>query len=109
MSYLNALSRIFVIEDLPAWSPAMRSRTVLRTSPKRYFVDPSIAAVLLNASPGSLLHDFNTGMLFESVAIGDLRVYAQASGGKVSHYRDRNDLEADAVVHLSDGRWGPSR
>ena len=106
-SYLNALNRIFVTEDLPAWSPAMRSKTVLRTAPKRHFVDPSIAAVLLNASPKSLLSDFNTfGLLFESMAIRDLRVYAQANDGKVFHYRDRNDLEADAVIHLADGRWG---
>jgi len=106
-SYLNALSRIFVTEDLPAWSPAMRSKTVLRTAPKRHFVDPSIAATLLNASPKSLLNDFSTfGLLFESTAIRDLRVYAQANDGKVFHYRDRNDLEADAVIHLSDGRWG---
>jgi len=105
-SYLNALSRIFVTEDLPAWSPAMRSKTVLRTSPKRYFADPSIAAVLLNASPRSVLHDFNTfGLLFESLCIRDLRVYAEANDGKVFHYRDRNGLEADAVIHLNDGRW----
>jgi predicted AAA+ superfamily ATPase len=106
-SYLNALRRIFVTEDLPAWSPAMRSKTVLRTSPKRYFIDPSIAATLLNASPKSLLHDFNTfGLLFESLCIRDLRVYAQANNGKVFHYRDRSGLEADAIVHLADGRWG---
>lgn len=106
-SYLNALSRIFVTEDLPAWSPAMRSSTVLRTAPKRHFVDPSIAAALLNAPPKSLLTDFNTfGLLFESMAIRDMRVYAQANDGKVFHYRDRNDLEADAVIHLADGRWG---
>jgi len=106
-SYLNALSRIFVTEDIPAWSPAMRSKTVLQTSPKRHFVDPSIAVALLNASPKSLLNDFNTfGLLFESMAIRDLRVYAQANDGKVFHYRDRNGLEADAVVQLADGRWG---
>jgi len=106
-SYLNALNRIFVTEDLPAWSPAMRSKTVLQTSPKRHFVDPSIAATLLNASPKSLLNDFNTfGLLFESMAVRDLRVYAQANDGKVFHYRDRNGLEADAVIQLADGRWG---
>jgi len=106
-SYLNALRRIFVIEDLPAWGPAMRSKTVLRTSPKRHFTDPSIASVFLNASPRGLLNDFNTfGLLFESLCIRDLRVYAQASNGKVFHYRDRSDLEADAIVHLQDGRWG---
>lgn len=106
-SYLKALRRIFVIEDLPAWSPSMRSKTVLRTSPKRYFTDPSIAAVRLNASPKGLLSDFNTfGLLFESLCVRDLRVYAQVHNGKVFHYRDKCGLEADAVVHLSDGRWG---
>ncbi|MCL1978796.1 MAG: DUF4143 domain-containing protein [Methanomassiliicoccaceae archaeon] len=106
-SYLSALSRIFVTEDLPAWSPAMRSKTVLRTAPKRHFVDPSIAAALLDASPKSLLNDFKTfSLLFESMAIRDMRVYAQANDGKVFHYRDKNDLEADAVIHLADGRWG---
>ena len=106
-SYLNALRRIFVIEDLPAWSPALRSKTVVRTSPKRHFVDPSIAAAVLRASPDSLLRDFNTfGLLFESLCIRDLRVYAQANDGDVFHYLDKNGLEADAIIHLKDGRWG---
>ncbi|MCL2460326.1 MAG: DUF4143 domain-containing protein [Euryarchaeota archaeon] len=106
-SYLNALRRIFVVEDLPAWSPAMRSKTTIRTSPKRHFVDPSIATAALRATPDSLLQDFNTfGLLFESLCVRDLRVYAQAIDGEVFHYRDRNGLEADAVVHLKDGRWG---
>ena len=106
-SYLNALRRIFVVEDLPAWSPAMRSRTTIRTSPKRHFVDPSIATAALRATPDSLLRDFNTfGLLFESLCVRDLRVYAQAIDGDVFHYRDRSGLEADAVVHLKDGRWG---
>ena len=106
-SYLKALRRIFVIEDLPAWSPSMRSKTVLRSSPKRYFTDPSIAAVLLNASARGLMSDFNTfGLLFESLCIRDLRVYSQSHNGKVFHYRDRSGLEADAVVQLQDGRWG---
>ena len=106
-SYLNALRRIFVVEDLPAWSPAMRSKTTIRTSPKRHFSDPSIATALLRATSDTLLHDFNTfGLLFESLCIRDLRVYAQANDGEVFHFRDKNGLEADAVIHLKDGRWG---
>ncbi|MDR1246846.1 MAG: DUF4143 domain-containing protein [Clostridiales Family XIII bacterium] len=106
-SYLNALRRIFVVEDLPAWNPAMRSRTTLRTSPKRHFVDPSIAAAVLRAAPDGLLQDFNTfGLLFESLCIRDLRVYAQVIDGEVFYYRDKSGLEADAVVQLKDGRWG---
>jgi predicted AAA+ superfamily ATPase len=106
-SYLNALRRIYVVEDLPAWNPAMRSKTALRTSPKRHFTDPSIAAAVLRATPNGLLNDFNTfGLLFESLCIRDLRVYAQAIDGEVFHYRDKSGLEADAIVHLKDGRWG---
>jgi predicted AAA+ superfamily ATPase len=106
-SYLNALRRIFVVEDLPAWSPAMRSKTTIRTSPKRHFIDPSIAAAVLRVDPEGLLQDFNTfGLLFESLCVRDLRVYAHAIDGEVFHYRDKNGLEADAVVHLKDGRWG---
>jgi len=106
-SYLNALRRIFVVEDLPAWNPSMRSKTALRTSPKRHFTDPSIATAILRASPDNLLDDFNTfGLLFESLCVRDLRVYANAIDGEVFHYRDKNGLEADAVVHLRDGRWG---
>jgi predicted AAA+ superfamily ATPase len=106
-SYINALRRIFVIEDLPAWNPAMRSKTVLRVAPKRHFVDPSIAAAVLRANSKSLLQDFNTfGLLFESLCIRDLRVYAQSIDGEVFHYRDKSGLEADAIVHLKDGRWG---
>lgn len=106
-SYLNALRRIFVVEDLPAWSPAMRSKTTIRTSPKRHFIDPSIATAVLRATPDILLDDFNTfGLLFESLCIRDLRVYAQTLDGEVFHYRDKNGLEADAIIHLKDGRWG---
>ena len=106
-AYINALRRIFVIEDLPAWNPAMRSKTALRNSPKRHFVDPSIAAAVLRANSESLLSDFNTfGLLFESLCIRDLRVYAQSIDGEVFHYRDKSGLEADAIVHLKDGRWG---
>ena len=106
-SYMNALRQIFVIEDLPAWNPNMRSKAAMRTSPKRHFVDPSIAAALLRVSPESLMKDFNTfGLLFESLCIRDLRVYAQANDGEVYHYRDKDDLEIDAVISLYDGRWG---
>ena len=105
-SYINVLKRIFVVEDLPAWNPAMRSKTTLRTSPKRHLVDPSIATAVLRATPQSILEDFNTfGFLFESLCIRDLRVYSQRLDGEVFHYRDKSTLEADAVIHLHDGRW----
>ena len=105
-TYLNALRRIYVIEDLPAWNPALRSKTAQRSSPKRHFVDPSIATAVLRASKDSLLHDFNTfGLLFESLCIRDLRVYSQLIDGEIFHYRDKNNLEADAIVSLKDGRW----
>jgi predicted AAA+ superfamily ATPase len=107
VSYINALRRIYVVEDLPAWNPSMRSKTALRTSPKRHFVDPSIASAVLRATTDSLLRDFNTfGFLFESLCIRDLRIYSQVLDGEVFHYRDKNGLEADAIVHLKDGRWG---
>ena len=106
-SYINALRRIYVIEDLPAWNPAMRSKTAIRTSPKRHFVDPSIAAAVMRATPESILEDFNTfGFLFESLCVRDLRIYSQALDGEVFHYRDKSNLEADIIVHLNDGRWG---
>ena len=106
-SYLNALRRLFIVEELPAWSPSLRSRTALRTSPKYHFTDPSVAAVLLRASPKNLMQDFKTfGLLFESLCIRDLRVYAQTMEGEVSYYRDGSDLEADAIIQLYDGRWG---
>ncbi len=105
-SYLNALRRIFVIDDTPAWSPAMRSKSALRTSVKRNFVDPSIAAAVLRTGPDRLLEDFNTfGFLFESLCHRDMKIYALANDGDVFHYRDRNDLEADMIVALRDGRW----
>ena len=107
MSYMNALERIFMIEDLPAWSPSMRSKTTLRNSPKRHFCDPSIAACVLGASPKRLMDEFDTfGLLFESLCVRDLRVYAQSIDGKVFHYRDSDGLEVDAIIQLSDGRWG---
>ena len=106
-SYLNVLQRLFVVEDLEAWNPSIRSTTPLRASPKRQFVDPSIATASLGIDHERLLGDFNTfGYLFESLCIRDLRIYAEALGGKVYHYRDKNGLECDAVVVLRDGRWG---
>jgi predicted AAA+ superfamily ATPase len=106
-SYINALRRIFVIEDVPAWNPSTRSKTAVRESPKRHFADPSIAAAVLRLSPAGLLEDLETfGFLFESLCVRDLRVYSQVIDGDVFHYRDSYDLEADAVVHLRDERWG---
>lgn len=108
-SYLNALRRIFVIEDVPAWTPSMRSKTALRTSAKRNFVDPSIAAATLRMSPERLLNDFNTfGFMFESLCYRDMRVYAQANDGDIYHYRDKNELEVDIIIALRDGRWAPA-
>jgi predicted AAA+ superfamily ATPase len=105
--YLNALRRIFVVEDLQAWSPSLRSKSAIRTSDTRYFVDPSIAAVSLGAKPEDLLADLRTfGFIFETLAIRDLRVYADAAGGEVRHYLDRNGLECDAVISDEDGNYG---
>ncbi|WP_296557261.1 DUF4143 domain-containing protein [uncultured Acetobacterium sp.] len=106
-SYLNVLQRLFVVEDLEAWNPSIRSATPLRVSPKRQFVDPSIGIATLGITHERLLSDFNAfGYLFESLCIRDLRIYAEALGGKVYHYRDKSGLECDAVVVLRDGRWG---
>ncbi len=104
--YLGALDRIFVTENLPAWNPALRSKAAIRTSPKRQFVDPSIAAAVMRLTPSRLLDDFNYfGFLFESLCDRDLRIYAEAIDGQVFHYRDGSGLEADAVIALNDGRW----
>lgn len=105
--YVAALKKIFVIEDLPAWSAKLRSKTAIRTTAKRHFADPSIAAASLRATPKRLLSDFNTfGFLFESLCIRDLRVYAESIDGSVYHFRDKSGLEIDAVIQLADGRWG---
>ena len=105
-SYLAGLERLMVVEDLPPWAPHLRSRARLRASPKRHFVDPSIAAAALGATPRHLLSDFPWfGLLFESLVIRDLRVHAQALGGRVYHYRDHAGLEVDAVVDAGPGRW----
>lgn len=106
-SYINALKRIFVIEDMAAWNPNLRSKTAIRSSDTRYFTDSSIAAAALGLGPDDLLDDPNTfGLLFETMAVRDLRVYAEALGGQVYHYRDKNGLECDAIVHLRNGRYG---
>ena len=106
-SYLDALRKIFVIEDAPAWNPNLRSRTAVRTSGTRYFTDPSIAAAALGAGPEDLLNDLNTmGLFFENLCVRDLRVYADALDGAISHYRDRNGLECDAVLHRRNGSYG---
>jgi predicted AAA+ superfamily ATPase len=105
-SYLNALRRIFVVEDLPAWSPSLRSKTAIRTSAKRHFVDPSIATAVMRLNPDILLKDFEYfGFLFEALCTRDIRIYAQANDGDVFHYRDKGGLESDLIVRLRDGRW----
>lgn len=105
-SYLGALERLMVLEDQRAWGPHLRSRARVRQSPKRHFVDPSIAVAALGSSAQRLLGDLDLlGLLFESLVVRDLRVYAQASGGEILHYRDATGLEADAIVELQDGRW----
>ncbi len=105
-SYMNALRRIFVVEDLPAWSPSLRSKTAIRTSVKRHFVDPSIATAVLRTNPDGILKDFQYfGFLFESLCTRDIRVYAQTNDGDVFHYRDKSGLESDLIVRLRDGRW----
>lgn len=105
-SYLEALRRIFVIEDLPAWSPKLRSKTAIRTSDTRYFTDPSIAAAALEATARDLAGDPQTlGFLFETLAVRDLRAYTEALGGTLYHYRDKNGLECDTIAHMADGRY----
>ena len=106
-SYLSALQKIFVVEDLAAWNPNLRSKTAIRTSNTRFFVDPSIAAAALGIGPTDLLNDLNTfGLIFETMCIRDLRVYAELANGGVYHYRDASGLECDAVIHLRNGNYG---
>lgn len=106
-SYLSALRKIFVIEDMAAWNPNLRSKTAIRTSNTHYFVDPSIAAAALGIGPGDLINDLNTyGLLFETLCVRDLRIFAEAINGEVYHYRDKSGLECDAVVHLRNGSYG---
>ena len=106
-SYITALKRIYVIEDMRAWNPNLRSKTAIRTSDSRYYSDPSIAVAALGLGPGDLINDLNTfGFLFETLCVRDLRVYAEALGGEVFHYRDKTGLECDAVIHLRNGSYG---
>ncbi len=106
-SYVEALKKIFVIEESTAWNPNLRSQIAIRTSNTRYFVDPSIATTALGIGPNDLIHDLNTfGFIFESLCIRDLRIYAESIGGTVYHYRDANGLECDAVIHLRNGSYG---
>ncbi len=104
--YLDALERLMVVENQPAWSPHLRSRTSLRQTPIRHFVDPSLAVAALRATPARLMADLEfLGLLFESLVVRDLRVYAQAADAQVFHYREKDGLEVDAVVETADGRW----
>lgn len=106
-SYISALEKIFVIEEMEAWNPNLRSKTAIRTSNTRYFVDPSIAAAALGLGPQDLVADLNTfGLLFETMCIRDLRVFADVLNGKVYHFRDKTELECDAVVHLRNSSYG---
>ena len=105
--YVNALRKIFVVEDMPAWNPNLRSKTAIRSSDTRYYVDPSIAAAAMGVGPQYLLADLNTlGFLCETMCVRDLRVYADALNGGVYHYRDKDGLECDAVIHLRNGSFG---
>lgn len=107
MSYVNALKKIFVVEDMPAWNPNLRSKTAIRSSDTRYFVDPSIGVAALGLGPNDLIQDLETyGLMFEAMCVRDLRVFADALGGGVYHYRDKTGLECDAVVHLRNGSYG---
>lgn len=106
-SYIKALKKIFVIEDMPAWNPNLRSKTAVRSSDTRYFTDPSIGVAALGIGPKDFLNDLNTfGLFFETMAVRDLRVFAEVLDGKLYHYRDRNGLECDAVLHRRNGTYG---
>lgn len=106
-AYLNALRKIFVVEDMPAWNPNLRSKTAIRSSDTRYYVDPSIAAAALGIGPNDLINDLNTfGFIFETLCVRDLRVFADALDGQVYHYRDKDGQECDAVIHLRNGQYG---
>lgn len=106
-AYISALKKIFVIEDVEAWNPNLRSKTAIRTSDTRYFTDPSIATAAMGMGPNDLINDLNTfGLFFETLCMRDLRVYAESLNGNVYHYRDKSNLECDAVVHLRNGAYG---
>lgn len=106
-SYINSFKNLYVIEDIEAWSPKLRSKSVLRTTNTRQLIDPSLATAAIDASPEDIIADIKTfGFLFESLCIRDLRIYAQSLGGSVYNYRDSSGLETDAIIHLKDGKWG---
>lgn len=106
-SYIEALKKIFVVEDIPAWNPNLRSKSAIRTSDTRYYVDPSIATASLGIGPDDLINDLRTfGLFFETMCVRDLRVYAESLDGSVYHYRDNTGLECDAVIHLRNGKYG---
>ena len=105
--YINAFKKMFVIEEMQAWNPNLRSKTAIRTSDTRYFVDPSIASSSLGLGPSDLIKNLNTcGLFFENLVVRDLRVYAESLKGNVYHYRDASNLECDAVIHLRNGEYG---
>ena len=105
-TYINALRRIFVVEDINAWSPSLRSKTAIRTSEKRHFVDPSLATAVMRINPEGVLADFEYfGFLFESLCTRDIRIYAQANDADVFHYRDKTGLEADLIIRQRNGKW----
>ena len=106
-SYLDVLNRLFVIEDMPAWNPNLRSKAAIRTSPTRYYIDPSIATAALGISPQDLINDLNTfGFMFETMAVRDIRTYSDVLKANVFHFRDSNGLECDMVIHRRDGSYG---
>ena len=105
--YMEAVKDLYIIEDMPAWNPNIRSKTSIRATPTRHFIDTSIACRALGVMPEDLLNDLESfGLFFEDMAVRDLRIYTEIIGGEVLHYRDNAGLECDAVVHLNDGRWG---
>ena len=107
LDYLDVLNKLYIIEDLKAWNPNLRSKTVIRSTPARFFIDPSIGATALKLTSSKLLKDFETfGLFFESLVIRDLRIYAEVLGGEVYRYKDKTGLEIDAIIQLQDGRWG---
>lgn len=107
LDYLDVLNKLYIIEDLKTWNPNLRSKTVIRSTPARFFIDPSIGATALKLTSSKLLKDFETfGLFFESLVIRDLRIYAEVLGGEVYRYKDKTGLEIDAIIQLQDGRWG---
>jgi len=107
VDYLDVLNKLYIIEDLKAWNPNLRSKTVIRSTPARFFIDPSIGSIVLKLTSSKLLKDFETfGLFFEALVIRDLRIYAEVLGGEVYRYKDKTGLEIDAIIQLQDGRWG---